>query len=55
MKLGIAVISLTISFILPVGASAQTGPYISDLPTIYPVAYRIWAQSLPYALGSLPE
>jgi Inhibitor of vertebrate lysozyme (Ivy) len=55
LTLVIAIISLTITFILTGGASAQTGPYMSDLPAIYPVAYRIWAQSLPYALGSLPE
>lgn len=31
-------------------AAAQTGPYLSDLPKMYPTAYANWLRSLPYAV-----
>ena len=42
-------------FSLVATVSAQNGPYISDLPRLYPAAYALWTQSLPYALGPLPD
>ena len=36
-------------------ASAQNGSDISDLPKLYPAGYALWQQSLPYALGPLPD
>lgn len=36
-------------------AWAQTGSYMSDLPKLYPTTYTLWTQSLPYALGPIPD
>ena len=31
-------------------ASAQSGPYISDIPKLFPRAYANWKKALPYAI-----
>jgi hypothetical protein len=42
-------------FALTVGAHAQSGTYLSDLPRLYPAVYSTWTQSLPDALGTIGE
>jgi hypothetical protein len=32
------------------GAAAQGGPYLSDMPKLYPVAFANWTKTLPYAI-----
>jgi hypothetical protein len=53
MTVAAGIIGTSLSLVVP--ASAQNGPYLSDLPKLYPAAYTLWAQSLPYALGPLPD
>lgn len=36
-------------------AQAQGGTYLADLGKAYPAAYALWQQTLPYAIGALPE
>lgn len=36
-------------------AHAQGGTYLADLSKAYPAAYALWQQTLPYAIGTLPE
>lgn len=36
-------------------AQAQGGTYLADLAKAYPAAYALWQQTLPYAIGPLPE
>lgn len=38
-----------------IAASAQGALDLSDLPRAYPAGYALWQQSLPYALGPLPD
>ena len=53
MKVAVGIIATSLSFIATPGA--QNGPYLSDLPKLYPAAFTLWTQSLPYALGPLPD
>jgi hypothetical protein len=55
MKLRLPAVALTIGCLIASWSNAQTGPYLSDLPRIYPIAYQVWTQSLPYSVGPLPE
>jgi inhibitor of lysozyme (Ivy) len=36
-------------------AVAQTGPYLFDLPKLYSQIFRLWTESLPYAIDPLPD
>jgi hypothetical protein len=47
-----AVVALLVAVVAH--AAAQTGPYLFDLPKLYPQVYQLWTQSLPYALEPLP-
>ena len=49
------VLTMLGAFTLTGAALPQTSPYLSDFPKIYPAGYTKWGQSLPYALGTLPE
>jgi hypothetical protein len=42
--------SLTVFVISFVGALAQNGPYLSDMPKMFPTAYANWSKTLPYAI-----
>ena len=52
-RAALGMIGTTLSFVATAGA--QDRPYLSDLPKLYPAAYTLWTQSLPYALGPLPD
>jgi hypothetical protein len=40
-----------LGFSLALGqAQAETPAYLFDLPTLYPNAFRLWQQSMPYAI-----
>ena len=52
-RVGLGIIGTSLSLVAAAGA--QAGPYLSDLPKLYPAAYTLWTQSLPYALGPLPD
>jgi hypothetical protein len=41
---------LLLGLIVPMAASAD-GPYLSDLPRLFPTAYANWGKSLPYAIS----
>jgi Inhibitor of vertebrate lysozyme (Ivy) len=52
-RIAIGVMATNASLMLAAGA--QNGPYMSDLPKLYPATYTLWTQSLPYALGPLAD
>ncbi len=47
--------ALALCLALSHSAHAQSGSYLADLPKVYPAAYALWTQSLPYAIGNLPD
>src|SRR5262245_39269689 len=49
MRLGLAATLMVASLTIAGGSTAQIGPYLSDLPKLFPAAYRTWTQALPYA------
>lgn len=55
MILRLAGWALALGLALGSPAHAQGGTYLADLSKAYPAAYALWQQTLPYAIGALPE